>query len=216
MRHEEEPTARRDPPGERQFTSGNTRPFGRVDAVFLDRDGVISEQTAFVNRPEELVLIDGAAEAIARLNRAGLPIVVITNQGGIAMGHLTEETLGRIHERLERLLADADAHVDAIYHCPHMPNATVTKYLKDCPCRKPRIGMFERASEKLGIDPRRSYMVGDATTDILAGQRAGCFTILVETGFAGKDGKAIAVPDLVVPDLQAAADYILRDLQTKE
>jgi D-glycero-D-manno-heptose 1,7-bisphosphate phosphatase len=209
MRHEEEPTARRDPPGKRQFASVNTRPFGRVDAVFLDRDGVISEQTAFVNRPEELVLVDGAAAAIARLNRAGLPVVVITNQGGIAMGYLTEDDLGAIHARLEELLAEGGAHVDGIYYCPHHAEATVPAYRIDCPCRKPGTGMLEKARDELGIDLSRAVLVGDATTDVLAGHRAGCFTILVETGFGGKNGKADATPDAIVADLPAAVDLIL-------
>ncbi len=189
-------------PSERSFVE----PGG---AVFLDRDGVISEQTAFVNRLEDLVLVDGAAEAITRLNRADLPVVVITNQGGIAMDYLTEHDLAGIHDHMKRLLADGGGHVDAIYYCPHHPHATVTAYLLDCPCRKPGIGMLERARDELRIDLHKSVLVGDATTDILAGIRAGCSTILVETGFGGKDGKASATPDHVVADLSAAVDLIL-------
>jgi D-glycero-D-manno-heptose 1,7-bisphosphate phosphatase len=189
------------------------RPGG---AVFLDRDGVISEQTAFVNRPEDLVLINGAAEAIARLNHAGLPVAVITNQGGIAMGYLTEGDLTEIHERMERLLAEVGAHVDGIYYCPHHAQATVPAYSVDCSCRKPNIGMLEQARDDLGIDLRKSVLVGDATTDILAGIRAGCSTILVETGFGGENGKAEATPDAVVADLPAAVDLILSELQTKD
>jgi D,D-heptose 1,7-bisphosphate phosphatase len=186
------------------------RPFvQKGGAVFLDRDGVISEQTAFVNRPEELVLIDGAAEAIARLNRARLPVVVITNQGGIAMGYLTEDDLGAIHERLKQLLVKDGAHVDGIYYCPHHTQATVPAYSVDCSCRKPNIGMLEKARDELGIDLRKSVLVGDATTDVLAGIRAGCSTILVETGFGGKNGKAEATPDAVAADLPAAVDLIL-------
>ena len=196
-------------PSGRQFASVNTPRFGRVDAVLLDRDGVISEQTAFVNRPEDLVLIDGAADAIARLNRAGLPVAVITNQGGIAMGYLTEQDLAEIHERMEQLLAEAGAHVDGIYYCPHHSRAPASTYSVDCSCRKPSIGMLERARNELGIDLRKSVLVGDATTDILAGQRAGCSTILVQTGFGGQDGKAEATPDYVVADLAAAVDLIL-------
>lgn len=178
-------------------------------AVFLDRDGVICKQVAFVNRPEDLVLIEGTGEAIARLNRAHIPVVVITNQGGIAMGRLTEETLAKIHARMKRLLAQADASVDAIYYCPHHPQATVTGYLLDCPCRKPGIGMLEKARDELGIVLAMSVLVGDATTDILAGVRAGCRTILVKTGLGGKDGKVVAKPDFIVSDLPAAVNLIL-------
>lgn len=187
------------------------RPGG---AVFLDRDGVISEQTAFVNRPEDLVFVEGAAKAVARLNRAHLPAVVITNQGGIAMGYLTEQDLAEIHEHMKRLFADSGAHVDAVYYCPHHPQAIVAAYLLDCSCRKPGIGMFERARDELGVDLRKSVLVGDATTDILAGIRAGCRTILVETGFGGKDGKVAATPDHVVADLGAAVDLILGPLNS--
>jgi D-glycero-D-manno-heptose 1,7-bisphosphate phosphatase len=179
----------------------------------LDRDGVISQQTAFVNEPDDLTLIDGAAEAIARLNRAGWPVAIITNQGGIGMGYLTEEMLHTIHDKLIQLLSVANAHVDAIYYCPHMANAKLTAYQMDCACRKPGTGMLERASEDLGIELSKSVVVGDATTDVLAGIRAGCSTILVKTGFGGKDGKAIAEPDAVVADISAAVDLILRRLK---
>ena len=187
------------------------RPFvQKGGAVLLDRDGVISEQTAFVNRPEDFVLVDGAAEAIARLNRAGIPVAVITNQGGIAMGYLTEDDLGSIHERMRQLLAaEGGAHVDGIYYCPHHTQATVPAYSVDCTCRKPNIGMLEQARDELGIDLRKSVLVGDATTDVLAGIRAGCSTILVETGFGGKNGKAETTPDAVVADLPAAVELIL-------
>jgi len=175
----------------------------------LDRDGVISQQTAFVNKPDDLKLIDGAAEAIARLNRAEWPVAIITNQGGIGMGYLAEEMLEKIHSKLKQLLAVAGATVDAIYYCPHMATAKLAAYQIDCPCRKPGIGMLEQARDELGIDLAKSVVVGDATTDVLAGIRAGCSTILVETGFAGKDGKTVAEPDVTVADISAAVDLII-------
>ncbi|MFC2082764.1 D-glycero-alpha-D-manno-heptose-1,7-bisphosphate 7-phosphatase [Candidatus Bipolaricaulota bacterium] len=178
-------------------------------AVLLDRDGVISQQTAFVNEPDDLKLIDGAAEAIGRLNLSGWPVAIITNQGGIAMGYLTEETLFKIHERLEQLLSEVGAHVDAIFYCAHHDRAKLPEYKSDCCGRKPQTGMLEQAREELGIDLSRSVVVGDATTDILAGIRAGCSTILVETGFGGTDGKTVAEPDAIVTDISAAVDLIL-------
>jgi D-glycero-D-manno-heptose 1,7-bisphosphate phosphatase len=188
----------------------NARPFvQRGGAVLLDRDGVISQQTAFVNEPDDLKLIDGAAEAVARLNEAGWPVAIITNQGGIGMGYLAEAMLHKIHAKLRELLAAAGASVDAIYYCPHMENAKLTAYQVDCPCRKPGTGMLEQARDDLGIELAKSVVVGDATTDILAGIRAGCSTILVKTGFGGKDGKAVAEPNAVVEDLSAAVDLIL-------
>ena len=190
--------------------STNTLQFiRRGGAVLLDRDGVISQQTAFVNKPADLKLIDGAAAAIGRLNQAGWPVAIITNQGGIGMGYLAEEMLHKIHDKLKQLLAVASAYVDAIYYCPHMANAKLAAYQIDCPCRKPGTGMLEQARDELNIDLAKSVIVGDATTDILAGIRAGCSTILVETGFGGKDGKTVAEPDAVAADLSAAVDLIL-------
>ncbi|MGB2983486.1 MAG: HAD-IIIA family hydrolase [Candidatus Bipolaricaulia bacterium] len=195
-----EESAREPRPGVAFFREGG--------AVLLDRDGVIS-QDAFVNRVEDLVLLPGAAAAIARLNRGRIPVAVVTNQGGIAMGHLAEDTLSAIHETMARLLAEEGSHVDAVYYCPHMANARLTAYRLDCPCRKPGIGMLEKARDELDIDLSRSVLVGDSTTDILAGIRGGCRTILVETGFGGKDAKVDATPDAVVADLSAAVDLML-------
>jgi len=250
VRREEEPAAKRCPAPERPAAPETTRrperrtgerPFASADArdgvraVFLDRDGVINDQTAFVNAPDDLCLLPGAAGAIRRLNEAGIPVVVVTNQGGIAMGHLTEETLAAIHRRMDELLAAEGARVDAVYYCPHYPGATTGKPLvegssalratdfdprrrspeaaPDCPCRKPGTGMLEKARDELGIDLSVSVLVGDATTDILAGLRAGCTTILVRTGLAGRDGKADARPDHTVDDLPAAVDLILSELR---
>ena len=122
--------------------------------VFLDRDGVIVRQIDHLNHAEDLELIEGAGEAIAWLNDAGIPVIVVSNQAGIAKGYLTVADLEEIHERLHRELAVFGAHLDALYYCPHHPQATVTEYLKDCPCRKPGTGMLARARDEHGIDPR--------------------------------------------------------------
>jgi len=182
--------------------------IGPHGAVFLDRDGVINEN-AYVNRPEDLVLIPGSAEAVARLNRAGTRVFVVTNQGGVAMGHLSEEGLAEIHQHLRDLLADCGAQLDGIEYCPHMPNARVDAYRKECPSRKPGTGMLEKIRDEEGVDLGASVLVGDATTDILAGERAGCRTILVQTGFAGRDGKAEVQPSAHAADLAAAVERIL-------
>jgi len=179
--------------------------------VFLDRDGVIVRQIDHLNRAEDLELIDGAGEAIARLNAVGIPVIVVTNQAGVAKGYLTIADLEEIHAGLYSELSKHGAHLDALYYCPHHPQATVTEYLKDCPCRKPGTGMLERARDEQGIDPALSYLVGDSTRDILAGKRAGCRTILVETGFAGKDGLYEVKPDLVVANLPTAVETILAE-----
>ncbi|MBE0635697.1 HAD family hydrolase [Candidatus Bipolaricaulota bacterium] len=196
--------------------SSSARPFvQRGGAVLLDRDGVISQQTAFVNEPDDLNLIDGAAAAIARLNAAGWPVAIITNQGGIAMGYLSEEMLHKIHARLENLLAEEGAHVDAIFYCAHHEDAKLPQYKTQCECRKPNTGMLEQARDRLGIDLGKSVVVGDRTTDILAGIRGGCSTILVETGSAGKDREIVAEPDAEVQDITAAVDLILSTADLK-
>ncbi|MCK5828235.1 D-glycero-beta-D-manno-heptose 1,7-bisphosphate 7-phosphatase [Candidatus Bipolaricaulota bacterium] len=194
--------------------SNHAPPFvQRGGAVLLDRDGVINQQTAFVNVPDDLVLVEGAATAIARLNEAGWPVAIITNQGGIAMGYLTEDMLHKIHERMEQLLTEENAHVDAIFYCAHHEHAKLPEYKLNCQCRKPNIGMLEQARDKLDIELSKSVVVGDRTTDILAGIRAGCSTILVQTGAAGKDREIVAEPDTVVADISVAVDLILSPLK---
>ena len=190
---------------------GRPHSCGRT-AVFLDRDGVINDQTAFVNTPDDFRLLPGAAAAIRKLNEARIPVVVVTNQGGIALGYLTEDDLAAIHERMAELFAAERAHVDRVYFCPYYPSGTIPRYAKDSPDRKPGTGMLERARDELGIDLAKSYLVGDATTDILAGLRAGCTTILVQTGFGGSDAKVVAEPDYTVADLSAAVALILNNL----
>jgi len=184
-----------------------------MSAAFLDRDGVINNDGRYVNTVEAFALLPGAADAIRRLNDAGIPVVVITNQGSVALKYLTRADLERIHDKMEKLLAAQGAHVDAVYSALAHPEGTVPELAKVSEYRKPATGMIDRAREDLGIDPGRSYVVGDATSDILAGSRARCTTILVETGFGGTDGKAEAIPDHVVADLSAAVELILATLE---
>lgn len=173
-------------------------------AVFLDRDGVLIRQVeGYLTRAEDMELLPGAAEAVAKLRAAGFLAVVVTNQAGVAKGHLSEAELEGLHEELLRRLRALGTELDGIYACPHAPEDA-------CPCRKPAPGLLLRAAEELGIDLARSYMVGDATTDVEAAHRAGCFAILVKTGFGGGDSRSDDKPDAVLPDLAAAADFILK------
>ena len=172
-------------------------------AVFLDRDGVIIRQwDGYLDDPARVELLPGAAEAIRKLREEGFAVIVVTNQAGVGYGHLTEETLEAIHTRLKEELSRKGASLDAIYYCPHTPE-------EGCSCRKPAPGMLLRAAEELGLDLSRSYLVGDMTTDIEAGKRVGCFTVLVRTGFGGSDGRSDSAPDAVCPDLASAAELIL-------
>ena len=175
-------------------------------AVFLDRDGVINEvltnRVKFVNHPSQLYLLPGVQEAIFAFNQAGLKVFVVTNQGGVGLGFMKEASLHRIHEHLMKLLAKADATIDEIAYCPHKPQA-------GCKCRKPEPGMLFHLADKHGIDLSKSYMVGDRDVDIAAGKRAGCTTILV-----GEGKKADS--DAAFPDLLHAAEWIIKDYQSKK
>jgi D-glycero-D-manno-heptose 1,7-bisphosphate phosphatase len=161
-------------------------------AAFLDRDGTINVKAnsgEYIERPEELCLLPGVASAIRRLNDAALPVLVITNQRGIALGRLSHDDLGEIHARLNELLDDeAKAHVDDFFYCPH--------HIGECSCRKPEIGLFLQALERWPeVDLGASAMVGDSENDVLAGRTLGMTSIQL-----GIDQ----------PDLAAAVRSLLR------
>jgi D-glycero-D-manno-heptose 1,7-bisphosphate phosphatase len=130
-------------------------------AVFLDRDGTIIRDTAYVRDPDDVELIPGAAASIRRLNERGLPVIVVTNQSGIARGILTEQDYERVRMRLDKLLAAEGAHIDASYHCPHHPD-----YSGPCQCRKPGLKLFKQAAEEHGLDLGTSFYVGDRRRDV--------------------------------------------------
>ena len=194
----------------RHYDHGHRRPSGEpTAAAFLDRDGVINNDGSYVNQADDFELLPGAAAAIRRLNEAGLPVVVVTNQGGVAMEYMTVEDLDAVQDRMDEQLAALGAHVDAVYGALAHPEGKVRALRKESLYRKPAAGMFYQASDDLEIDLEASTMVGDATTDIAAGRNAGCRTILVRTGYGGSDRRANAVPDVTVEDLSAAVEWIL-------
>jgi len=176
-------------------------------AAFLDRDGVVIAEVDYLRRPEQVRLLPGAARAIVRLRRAGFKVVVATNQSGVARGYLSQVALHEIHGLMRRLLAVRGARLDALYFCPHLPREAGGRR---CPCRKPALGMLRRARRRFGLDLKRSYFVGDSTTDVLTARRAGCRAVLVRTGKGGRDGVYRARPHKVCRDLAAAAKWILR------
>jgi len=182
-------------------------------AVFLDRDGTLNREVHHLDTPDRIELLEGAATAVQRINRSGHLAIVITNQPAVARGAVTTEGLERIHARLTHGLGRLGAYLDAIYACPHHPDSgfpgEVRELKVQCECRKPRTGSIDAACRDLLIDRRASWMVGDTTTDIETGRRAGLRTILVRTGYAGQDGKYPFRPDYVVTDLIAAVAWIL-------
>ena len=133
----------------------------RPSIVFLDRDGTIIRDVHYLSRPDEVELLPGAADAIGRLNRAAVPVVVITNQSGIGRGYYDVEDYERVHARMLDHLAEAGARIDASYYCPHAPDL-----VPPCDCRKPRPALFERALREFGADPAHAYYVGDQLRDI--------------------------------------------------
>ncbi|HYG57567.1 MAG TPA: HAD family hydrolase, partial [Symbiobacteriaceae bacterium] len=147
--------------------------------VFLDRDGTVNADPGYLHDPDQLRLLPGAAEAIARLNRRGVPVILVTNQAGIARGLYTETDFWRVQERLSGELGKAGARLDAVYFCPHHPDGTVLPYRVVCQCRKPRPGMLLRAAAEHGLDLSTSFMIGDRPSDVQAGASAGCRTVLV-------------------------------------
>ena len=180
-----------------------------MSAVFLDRDGVIVEEVDLLFRAEQLRLLPGAAAAIRRLNELKIKAIVVTNQAVVARGMVTEAGMDVIHERLRQMLAAENAILDQIYYCPYHENANLIEYRRFSHDRKPETGMLEKGAQEFGLELSRCFMVGDTTSDILAGRNAGCRTILVRTGHGGVDGKHPCVPDAIAKDLSAAVDIIV-------
>lgn len=152
-------------------------------AIFLDRDGTINRYVGFLRKIDEFELLDGAAEAIKKINALGYLAVVVTNQPVIARGEVSVEELEEIHKKMETLLGQEGAYLDAIYYCPHHPHKGYEGELPelkiDCGCRKPKPGMLIKAAEEFHIDLEASWMIGDGENDIKAGKAAGCHTVLI-------------------------------------
>lgn len=177
-------------------------------AVFLDRDGTINVEKEYLYRAEEFEFIPGVPEAIRLLNQAGLMVVVVTNQSGIARGFYTEEDVEALHRHISSELARFGAHVDAWLYCPHHP-AGRGSYALPCDCRKPLPGMLKDAARRYGIDLQNSTMIGDKLADIEAGQAAGCRTILVRTGYGAEEERYVTPQTTVRDDLLTAVELLL-------
>jgi D-glycero-D-manno-heptose 1,7-bisphosphate phosphatase len=174
-------------------------------AVFLDRDGTIIEDRNYLSDPAGIRLIPGAAAAIARLNRAGLPVVIVTNQSGIGRGYFSSDDYHRVERRLDELLRSAGARVTATYHCPHAPGVAVP-----CECRKPAPGLFERAARENGLDLASSFYVGDRLRDVRAGLDHGGTAFLLR---GLEEGAEVIHPGIhLVDSLAEAVDRLLQRL----
>lgn len=187
--------------------------------IFFDRDGTINAEVDFLSDPDELRLIPGAAEGIRKANRLGIKVFVITNQSGIARGLLSEKDLERVHKKLEELLSQLGARIDAIYYCPHHPEFGKPPFNISCDCRKPKTGMLTAAAREFGIDLSKSFVVGDRFVDVKAGENAGCKTVLVLTGYGVAEKPeclAKAQVDHVAEDARGAWRFIKRAVTHQE
>jgi histidinol-phosphate phosphatase family protein len=182
-------------------------------AIFLDRDGTLIKDVNGLISPEQLELLPGAAAAVREINHRGFRAVLITNQPVVAKGICTEDEVAIIHRKLETLLGRDHAFLDRIYYCPHHPEkgfAGERPELKiECDCRKPKPGMITQAAKDLNLDLKASWLIGDSTTDLETAKNAGIKSALVQTGYAGKDGKFPACPDLHANSLLDAVRLIL-------
>lgn len=180
-------------------------------AVFLDRDGTINKEVDVLRRVSQVKLLPGAAKAIKAINKLGFLVIVVTNQPVVARGWLTEKDVEKIHDVLVKRLAKQGARIDAIYYCPHHPDANLKKYRKNCSCRKPKPGMILKAMKKFGISRKGSFMVGDHVWDIMAGKAAGLKTILVKSSKRSADSRFAHVKaDFRTKDLRGAVSIIRR------
>lgn len=200
-------------------SSGILNPDSRIprqSAVFLDRDGTILEEVGYVNHLERVRLYPWTAEAIRKLNQAGLPAILVTNQSGVGRGYFPEELVHQVHDKISAELAACSARLDAFYYCPHHPDARLEIYRKECRCRKPSTGMLEEAATRLHIDLKSSYVVGDSTRDMELGFNAGARTILVMTGYGRGNYEYqreswLRMPDLIAENLLDAVGKILAE-----
>ncbi len=186
-------------------------------AVFVDRDGTIIEEVGYLDNPEQLKLLPGAARALRQLNQAGIPVIMVTNQSGVARGYFSESVVEQLHQRLRELLAAESARLDAIYYCPHHPTAGRPPYRRRCHCRKPDPGMVEQAVADLSLGKRHFFVVGDKKIDLELAHRVGADGILVLTGYGKEEKKQLAdakheQPDYIAADLPQAVQWILTRL----
>jgi D-glycero-D-manno-heptose 1,7-bisphosphate phosphatase len=180
-----------------------------MKAVFLDRDGTVIVEKGYITVPDAVELLPGAAEAIRGFRSAGWRVFVVSNQGCVAKGMVTEEELGIINMRMLALLGAEGATLDGVYCCPHHPQGTVEEYAVECDCRKPKPGLLETAAREHGVDLSQCVMVGDTLRDLEAGRAAGVrVSALVLTGKGPATLQQGALAGLVAVDLPA----VLRSL----
>lgn len=186
--------------------------FPNLQAVLLDRDGVINEEPGPILNRTQFIMIPGSANAIARLNQRGWLCLVISNQAAFARGKLDAQTFAAITEKMEEELSQAGARIDAQYYCPHHPdweNGKPRPVPEPCGCRKPRPGLLNQAGLAHAFNPNEAVLIGDKTSDFEAAARWGCSSIGVRTGHGGKDGLCARKPDFWGEDLADAVEMLI-------
>lgn len=170
--------------------------------VFLDRDGVINRDSkGYIKSAEEFKLLPNTIKALKLLSARKYKLIIITNQSGIGKGLYTTRDFCKVNQKMVKELEKNNVKLDAIYYCPHEAETA-------CECRKPNLGMLKQAQKDFKINTKKSFMIGDKTADIEWGRRAGCKTILVKTGYGGKDKRFSVKPDYVAKDLLEAAKIV--------
>jgi D-glycero-D-manno-heptose 1,7-bisphosphate phosphatase len=183
-------------------------------AIFIDRDGTISEEVGYVNHPTRFRLYPYSGNAIKKLNDNNWLAIVVTNQAGVARGYFSEDVILIVHDQLKRQLATQNARLDAIYYCAHHPTVGEPPYRVDCDCRKPKAGLINRATTDFEIDISKSWMVGDRYSDMELAQNAGLRSAFVLSGYGRGEWEFQRrrwklQPDLVCENLLEAVQSIL-------
>lgn len=183
-------------------------------AVFIDRDGTISEEVGYVNHPSRFRVFPYSAEAIRILNETGWLAIVITNQAGVARGYFAEDVIVKIHDQLTRDLENGSARLDAIYYCAHHPSVGEPPYRLDCDCRKPRPGLIQQAARDFEIDLASSWMAGDRYSDVELARNAGLRSAFLLSGYGRGEWEYQSQnwkhqPDLVCENLLEAVRSIV-------
>lgn len=176
-------------------------------AIFLDRDGVIFREVDHLWRIQDAKFLPGVIRALQNVPPS-FKLVIITNQAGIAKGLYTTRDYHRLNNWMLTILRSKHIRITKVYFCPHHPNAVIKKYKKICSCRKPKVGLFKKAARNLHLNLRESWSIGDKTSDIIAGKRAGSRTVLVKTGYGGKDKLFSIRPDFYFNNLTGAVNLI--------
>jgi D-glycero-D-manno-heptose 1,7-bisphosphate phosphatase len=183
-------------------------------AVFMDRDGTISEEVGYVNHPSRFRVFPYSADAVRTLNAKGWLAILVTNQAGVARGYFTEEMITAVHELLHESLAAGGARLDAIYYCAHHPTVGEPPYRFDCDCRKPQPGLILRAAERFDIDLSESWMVGDRYSDIELAHNAGTRSVFLLSGYGRGELEQQSngwnyKPDFIAEDLLEAVTRVV-------